>query len=45
MATEPNIKRHLYATNRIKASNESILYVIDTVNDAICKNRKLYFST
>lgn len=40
---QKNLKRHLYATNRIKASNESLLYIIDTVNDAICKKKKVKF--
>ena len=37
------LKRHLYATNRVKASNESIYYTVDTINQAITQKRKITF--
>ena len=40
---QKNLKRHVYATNRIKASNESLLYIVDTVNNAITKKKKISF--
>ena len=40
---QKNLKRHVYATNRIKASNESLLYIVDTVNSAIILKKKIYF--
>lgn len=37
------IKRNISAAKRAKADNESIYYIIDTVNDAINKKRKISF--
>ena len=37
------LKRHLYATNRVKTSNESIFYTVDTINQAITQKRKITF--
>lgn len=37
------LNRHIYATNRVKSSNESIYYSVDTVNEAISRNRKIAF--
>lgn len=42
-ADRSELNRHIYATNRIKATNESILYVVDTVNDAIRRRKQLCF--
>lgn len=40
---QKELKRNIYATNRIKASNESLLYIIDTVNNAISYKKKIAF--
>lgn len=37
------IKRNVSVTNRVKTDNESIYYIIDTVNEAINKKRKIAF--
>lgn len=37
------LNRHVYATNRIKATNENILYIVDAVNEAIRRRKKLSF--
>lgn len=37
------LKRHLYATNRVKTSNESIFYTVDTINQAITQKRRITF--
>lgn len=37
------LKRNIYAAGRIKADNESFLYIVDTVNEAITRKRKIYF--
>ena len=37
------LKRHLYATNRVKTSNEAIYYTVDTINQAITQKRRISF--
>lgn len=37
------LKRNIYAANRIKAKNESLLYTVDTANEAITKKKKISF--
>ena len=37
------IKRNITVTKRVKTDNESIYYIIDTVNEAINKKRKIAF--
>lgn len=37
------LRRNIYATNRIKTSNETIYYTVDTVNEAINAGRKISF--
>ena len=38
------LDKHIFIENRNKCSNEEILYTIDTINEAINKNRKITFS-
>lgn len=38
-----DLKRNIYATNRIKSRNESLLYTVDAVNKAITNKRKVSF--
>lgn len=40
---QKELKRNIYATNRIKSNNESLLYIIDTVNNAISSKKKIAF--
>lgn len=40
---QKNIKRNIYATNRVKAKNGSFLYTVDTANDAITNKKKISF--
>lgn len=37
------LDRHIYATNRVKSSNEAIYYSVDVVNEAISQKRKISF--
>lgn len=37
------LRRNIYTTNRIKASDETIYYIVDTVNSAINKGKKISF--
>ena len=37
------LRRNIYATNRVKNSSESIYGMVDTINDAINKKRKIRF--
>lgn len=37
------LKRHIFATNRVKNSNEQIYYYVDRINDAINRKRKISF--
>lgn len=37
------LRRNIYATNRIKTRNEMIYYTVDTLNEAINRNRKISF--
>ena len=37
------LRRNIVATHRIKTSNESVYYTVDTVNDAINKGRQIAF--
>ena len=37
------LQRNIYATNRIKSKNESLLYIVDTVNEAIIRKKKIAF--
>ncbi len=46
LSSEPGqaeLKRNIYATNRIKSRNESLLYIIDAVNEAISAKKKIAF--
>ena len=38
-----DLRRNIYATNRIKNSNESIYGMVDIINDAINRKRKIRF--
>ena len=38
------LQRNIYATNRIKSKNESLLYIVDTVNEAIIRKKQITFS-
>lgn len=40
---QKELKRNIYATNRVKSKNENLLYIVDTVNDAISSKRKIAF--
>lgn len=40
---QKDLKRNIYATNRVKSKNESLLYIIDTVNEAISSKKKIAF--
>lgn len=37
------LKRNIYATNRVKSNNESLLYIVDAVNEAISLKKKISF--
>lgn len=37
------LQRNIYATNRIKSKNESLLYIVDTVNEAIIRKKQITF--
>ena len=37
------LRRHEYATNRVKSQNEKIYYTVNTINEAISKRRKISF--
>ena len=37
------LDRHIYATHRVKSSNEQIYYTVDTLSDAISDGRKIAF--
>lgn len=37
------LRRNIYATNRVKASNEKLMNVIDSINDAITQDSKISF--
>ena len=37
------LRRHVQATNRVKSSNETIYYMVDTINDAINRRKKIEF--
>lgn len=40
---QKNLNRNIYATNRIKSKNESLLYIVDAVNEAITLKKKISF--
>ena len=40
---QKDLKRNIYAANRIKSRNESLLYTVDTANEAITKKKKISF--
>ena len=40
---QKDLKRNVYATNRVKSSNENLLYIVDTVNEAISRKCKITF--
>lgn len=40
---QKELKRNIYETNRIKSKNESLLYVVDAVNEAISSKKKIAF--
>ena len=37
------LQRNIYATNRIKSKNESLFYIVDTVNEAIIRKKQITF--
>ena len=37
------LKRHIYVTNRVKSDNETIYYMVDTINHAINEGRRIRF--
>lgn len=37
------LRRHVYATNRIKTGNEHIYYIVDTINRAINDHKRISF--
>lgn len=39
----PELRRNVYATNRVKNSNEAIYAMVDTINDAINSKKKIRF--
>lgn len=46
LASEPRqkeLRRNIYATNRIKSRNESLFYIVDTVNEAVSRRKKISF--
>lgn len=40
---QKDLRRNIYATNRIKSGNENLLYIIDAVNEAISRRKKIAF--
>lgn len=40
---QKDLKRNVYATNRVKSSNKNLLYIVDAVNEAISRNCKITF--
>lgn len=40
---KPELRRNVYATNRVKNSNESIYGMVDVINDAINNKKKITF--
>ena len=40
---QKDLTRNVYATNRVKSSNENLLYIVDTVNEAISRKCKITF--
>lgn len=40
---QKELKRNIYAINRIKSKNESLLYIVDAVNKAISSKKKVIF--
>ena len=40
---KPELRRNVYATNRVKNSNESIYGMVDIINDAINNKKKITF--
>ncbi|MCR5788340.1 MAG: WYL domain-containing protein [Lachnospiraceae bacterium] len=40
---EAKLKRQVYSVNRVKASNESVLYTVDTIHEAIQNNKMVTF--
>ena len=40
---QKDLKRNIYAANRVKSRNERLLYTVDTANEAITKRRKITF--
>lgn len=40
---EAKLKRQVYSVNRVKASNESVLYTVDTIHEAIQNNKMVSF--
>lgn len=40
---KPELRRNVYATNRVKNSNEFIYGMVDTINDAINNKKKITF--
>lgn len=37
------LRRYVYATNRVKSQNERIYYTVNTINEAISKRRRISF--
>ena len=40
---QKDLKRNVYATNRVKSNNENLLYIVDAVNEAISRKCKITF--
>lgn len=40
---QKELKRNVYVTNRIKSGNESLMYTVDAVNEAITSKRQISF--
>lgn len=40
---QKELKRNIYATNRVKSRNENLLYIVDSVNEAISSRLKIAF--
>lgn len=40
---QKDLKRNVYATNRVKSSNKNLLYIVDAVNEAISRKCKITF--
>ncbi|MDO4394144.1 MAG: WYL domain-containing protein [Bacillota bacterium] len=41
---QKELKRNIYAANRVKSRSKSLLYTVDTANEAITKKKKITFN-